>query len=162
MSVWDSYEALAEVRGLTRRDTRLQREKRYLTTKLPDNLSYFTVTIDGVSQEVAIVNSDNLDQKYIYSMPGEDIKHGGMVYWMDCYWLVYEKDANREIYTRAKLLQCNYLLKWVDHDGIIREQWCNVEDGTKLFLEIVSVQRNLYVKILTELLEHPKAYIAKT
>lgn len=131
MSVWDSYEALAEVRGLTRRDTRLQREKRYLTTKLPDNLSYFTVTIDGVSQEVAIVNSDNLDQKYIYSMPGEDIKHGGMVYWMDCYWLVDEKDANREIYTRAKLLQCNYLLKWVDPDGIIREQWCNVEDGTK-------------------------------
>ena len=120
------------------------------------------MTIDGVSQEVAIVNSDNLDQKYIYSMPGEDIKHGGMVYWMDCYWLVDEKDANREIYTRAKLLQCNYLLKWVDPDGIIREQWCNVEDGTKLFLEIVSVQRNLYVKILTELLGHPKAYIAKT
>ena len=131
MSVWDTYEALAGVRGVTRRDTRLRREKRYLTTKLPDNLSYFSVTIDGVNQEVAIINSDNLDEKYIYSMPGENFNQGGMVYWMDCYWLIEEKDANNEIYTRGKLLQCNYLLKWVDESGIIREQWCHVEDGTK-------------------------------
>lgn len=131
MSVWDTYEALAGVRGVTRRDTRLRREKRYLTTRLPDNLSYFSVTIDGANQEVAIINSDNLDEKYIYSMPGENFNQGGMVYWMDCYWLIEEKDANNEIYTRGKLLQCNYLLKWVDESGIIREQWCHVEDGTK-------------------------------
>ena len=131
MGVWDSYEALSEVRGLTLHDITLRREKRYLTTKLPDNLSYFNVTIDGVPQNVAIINSDNLDQKTIISMPGEDVRHGGLVYWMDCYWIINEKDANTNLYAKGKLLQCNYLLKWIDNDGVIREQWCMVEDGTK-------------------------------
>lgn len=131
MSVWDSYESLAGVRGTTRRDAKLLREKRYLTTKLPDNLSYFSVQIDGVEQNVAILNSDNLDQKTIISMPGEDVRHGGLVWWMNCYWIINEKDANTNVYAKGKLLQCNYLLKWVDRDGIIREQWCMVEDGTK-------------------------------
>ena len=144
MSVWDSYEALTGSRGTTKHDIIMQREKRYLATKVPDNLSYFSVTIDDVPQNVAIINSDNLDQKTIISMPGEDVRHGGLVYWMNCYWIVYEKDANTNVYAKGKLLQCNYLLKWIDKDGVIREQWCNVEDGTKLFLKIVSVQSNLY------------------
>lgn len=138
MSVWDSYNSLSEIRGVTKRERALLREQRYISKKLPDNLSYFTVTIDDVSQDVAIINSDNLDEKVIISMPNEDIRHGGLVYWMDCYWMVAEKDANKEVYAKGKLLQCNYLLKWVDSDGVIREQWCNVEDGTKLFYEIVS------------------------
>lgn len=131
MSVWDSYEALTGARGTTKHDIVMQREKRYLTTKVPDNLSYFSVTIDGIPQNVAIINSDNLDQKTIISMPGEDVRHGGLVYWMNCYWIINEKDANTNIYAKGKLLQCNYLLKWIDKDGTIREQWCNVEDGTK-------------------------------
>lgn len=131
MNVWDSYETMSEIHGLTRRGIKLAREKRYLTTKLPDSLSFFEVTIDDIKQNVAIINSDNLDQKTICSMPGEDIKHGGIVFWMGHHWIVEEKDANNEVYTRGKLLECNYLLKWIDDFGIIREQWCNIEDGTK-------------------------------
>ena len=63
----------------------------------------------------------------------EDVHHGGLVQWMNSYWLITEKDFNTEVYTRAKMLQCNYLLKWVDdEDRSIHEQWCIIEDGTKL------------------------------
>ena len=83
-------------------------------------------------QNVAIINSDNLNEKYIFSLPDEDIRHGDLIEWMDNHWLVTERDANTTVYTRAKLLQCNYLLKWVSEDHIVHEQWCVIEDGTKL------------------------------
>lgn len=131
MNSWDIYRSRMESTGATKRDTLLRRKSRYLSTKLPDSLSFFTVDIDGTSYDVAIVNTDNLDEKYIYSLPGEDIVPGGIVEWMDNHWLVTEKDASNELYARAKMLQCNYLLRWVDNDGIIHEQWCVIEDGTK-------------------------------
>ncbi len=147
MGVWDTYTNRIETMGGTKRGTRLKREVRMINNKLPDNLSYHSAHIfdaehgynitdeqiqTSVMQNVAIINSDNLDEKYIYSMPGEDIRCGSLVLWMDNYWLVSERDANTTVYTRAKLVQCNHLLKWVSADGRIIEQWCMVEDGTKL------------------------------
>lgn len=132
MSVWDEYQARIDAHGGTRRNTTLLRETRYLNTKMPHTLAYQTVTIDDVETNVAIVRSDNLNEKYIYSMPGEDLPHGGLVYWEENYWLITERDAGNEVYTRGKLVQCNYLLKWVNSSDQIIEQWCIVEDGTKL------------------------------
>ncbi len=128
MSVWSDYEYL---NNKTRRDARLEREKHLLLSKMQHSLSFHHVLIDGESRDVAITNTDNLDTKHIYSLPGEDIPHGGYVEWMDNHWLVTERDANSEIYTKAIMLQCNYLLKWIDDDDVIHEQWCIVEDGTK-------------------------------
>lgn len=148
MDKWQIYESRHDVHGRTKRDATLKREVRMLNTKLPDSLSYHTaiifdqehgVNVDSeemikaaIEQNVAIINSDNLDEKYIYSMPGEDIENGSLIHWMDNYWLVVERDANTTVYTRAKLLQCNYLLRWVSDENKICEQWCVVEDGTKL------------------------------
>ena len=133
MSVWDTYEGRINVRGNSKRNAVKRQELLNISRHLPDNLSYTDVTIDEVAQTVAIINSDNLDEKTILSLPGEDIRHGGLVEWMDQRWLVVERDANTTLYTRAKLLQCNYLLKWVtgDEEPVIHEQWCVVEDGTK-------------------------------
>ena len=146
MGVWDMYTNRIENMGGTKRGASLVREARYLTHKLPDNLSYhmapifdaehgYNITdeqlLTSVKQNVAIINSDNLNEKYIYSMPGEDVKCGSLVRWMDNYWIVSERDANTTLYTRAKLIQCNHLLKWVTGDGRIIEQWSVVEDGTK-------------------------------
>ena len=131
MSGWDSYAERMRVRGETRRDTALQREQRLLRNKLQHSLSYHHALVDDEEREVAIINSDNLDIKMICSLPGEDIRHGAYVDWMDQMWLVIEKDYNTEVYTRAKMQQCNYLLKWVDAEHVIHEQWCVVEDGTK-------------------------------
>lgn len=132
MDVWDLYQKKASIRGLTKRDTLLRREGRLLEANIPDSLSYHSITINDEPQDVAIINSDNLNIKTIYSMPNQSLPCGGLVYWMDNHWLITEKDANNEIYTKAKMLQCNFLLKWIDDSGVIHEQWCVIEDGTKL------------------------------
>lgn len=131
MDIWDSYQKRANVRGTTKRETVLNREVRMLNQKLPDSLSFHEATIDGVEQNVSIINSDNLNEKSIISLPGEELACGGLVHWMDNYWLITEKDANTTVYTKCKMLQCNHLLKWVSEDGVIHEQWCIIEDGTK-------------------------------
>ena len=131
MSVWGSYSARLNAKGYDNRSAALQRERRFLNAKLPVNLSYHQVLLNGEMRDLAIINSDNLDLKTICSLPGEDIQHGGIVEWMDNHWIITEKDANTELYARAKMRQCNYLLRWVADDGTIVERWCVVEDGTK-------------------------------
>ena len=131
MGVWDTYEGRISARGKTKREALLRRETSMVGVKAKDSLSYQTVTIDDVAQQVVVINSDNLNEKTIIAMPGEDIVHGGVVHWMDNYWLITERDANTTVYTRAKMMQCNHLLKWVSDDNTIHEQWCIIEDGTK-------------------------------
>lgn len=131
MDVWELYQSRITAKGGTKRNAALQREVRMLNTKLPDGLFYHGVTIDDVERQVEIIDTNNLNIKFIYSLPGEDIDCGSIVYWMGHHWLVMERDANTEINTRAKMRQCNYLLKWVNDKGEICEQWCIVEDGTK-------------------------------
>lgn len=131
MSVWDSYENRMAISGHTKRESVLRRELHMLSAKLSDSLSFHSVEIDNATQEVAITNSDNLNEKTIYSLPSDVVKGGGLVSWMNNHWLITECDANTEIYTKAKMRQCNHLLKWVDADGKTHEQWCIIEDGTK-------------------------------
>lgn len=131
MDAWGVYQNRIEARGGTKRGSALLRETHMIKSKLSDNLSYQTVSIDGTSQEVAVINTDNLNEKFVYSLPGEDVKHGAIVCWMGSYWLVTERDANTTVYVRAKMIQCNYLLRWVSDDNTICEQWCVIEDGTK-------------------------------
>lgn len=147
MSVWDVYQDRTETRGSTKRATQLNREIRTINNKLPDSLSHQSVVIyrgeygfniesddakaNAIHQNVAIINSDNLNEKTIISFPNEDIENGSLVYWMDNYWLVTERDANTTVYTKAKMIQCNHLLRWVSIDDEIIEQWCIIEDGTK-------------------------------
>lgn len=147
MSIWDVYEDRMNIRGITKRDAQLKREARAINRRLPDSLSYQEVIIHDLEhgynipskgsapfaavQNVAVIDSDNLNEKTIISMPGEDITHGALVRWMDNYWLVTERDANTTVYTTAKMIQCNHLLRWVSKEDKIIEQWCIVEDGTK-------------------------------
>ena len=131
MNPWNTYCSRVGANGATKRDAILEREKRYLRTKLPSSLSYHTLLIDGEERSLAVINSDNLDTKTLCTMPGEDLPHGGYVQWMDNYWLIITKDVNNEVYTKAVMRQCNYLLKWIDDDDNIISRWCIVEDGTK-------------------------------
>lgn len=131
MSIWDSYESRIAASGRSKRESVLRRELHMLSAKLSDSLSFHSVKIDNATQEVAITNSDNLNEKTIYSLPSDVVKGGGLVSWMNNHWLIVECDANTEIYTKAKMRQCNHLLKWIDADGKTHEQWCIIEDGTK-------------------------------
>jgi len=131
MSVWDMYEKRMTARGLTKRETALQREKHALLTMTPDGLFYHQAIVDGIDQPVEVIDSDNLNEKTICSVYEDVIRAGSLVEWADNHWLVTECDANNEVYTRAKMIQCNYLLKWVDDNDKIISKWCIVEDGTK-------------------------------
>lgn len=131
MGVWDIYRARVHAQGADRRTAALHRGAQLLASKLPDSLSYHEVTIDGAPQSLAVLNSDNLDMKTICSMPGEDFPNGGLVSWMDSFWLITEKDVSNELYTRGTMQQCNYLLRWVSEDKRILERWCIIDDGTK-------------------------------
>ena len=133
MSVWDSYFRSGVSDVSTQRDIMLAREKRTLRQKMPQSLSFHRgVIIDGQQRDLSIINSDNLDTKTLLSLPDEDLPHGGLVEWMNNRWLIIEKDANNEVYTRCKMRQCNYLLRWVNPSGMVVERWCIIEDGTKL------------------------------
>lgn len=127
----DSYRARMAARGITKRETALQREIRNIETKLPNNMSYTEVTINNICQNVAVINTKRLNEKTIISMPGEDLANGGLVYWMDNYWLIIERDANQTVYTKGLMKQCNYLLKWIDTNKDIHEQWCIIENSTQ-------------------------------
>ena len=149
MGVWDIYEDRINNSGATKREAFLKREQRNLNTKVKDSLSYQAVTVytqdnsynisseeaqkKSFIQDVTIINSDNLDEKTLITLPGEDMDCGNIIYWDGNYWIVEERDANTTIYTKTKLRQCNHLLKWVDPESKqIVEQWCYIEDGTKL------------------------------
>lgn len=131
MTAWDKYRALSEARGCSRKDAALYDEQYALVNEAQNSLSYFTVDIDNCTASAYILDSDNYNEKTIISMPGEHFKCGGLVNWKNNFWLITECDPNDTLYTRAKMIQCNYLLKWVSDDRVVREQWCVIEDGTK-------------------------------
>ena len=125
------YKRRIESKGGTLRGAAHKREVAAIYRHIPDNLSYNDVVIDGEERVACVLDSDNLNEKTIISMPGQDILAGAYVDWMEHHWLVTERDPNTTIHTRAKMILCNYLLKWVSDDDRIIEQWCYVEDGTK-------------------------------
>ena len=133
MSAWEDYEQRTKLHGVNARDVDFRQTFEHISRKLPGSLSYQdNILIDNIPRHAAIIDSDNLDEKTLLSMPGEDFNCGDYVEWAGNHWLVIEKDANNELYTKGKLWQCNHLLRWIDSDHIIHEQWCIIEDGTKL------------------------------
>ena len=131
MNIWDIYQSRITAHGDSKRNVVLLREQRDLSKNLKDSLSFQKVKIDGLETDASIINSDNLNEKKICSMPGESFECGSVVEWANNHWLITEKDANDEVYTKGKLLQCNYLLRWIDDEDVIHKQWCIIEDGTK-------------------------------
>lgn len=132
MNPWSTYSARQTLHGETGRDRAKYNLMNRLSNQIPSTLSYHNVDIDGKEQNIVVLNSDNLNQKTLCSLPGEDIKHGAYVDWMDHKWIVTERDPNSEIYTKCIMVQCNYLLRWVNSRGEIIERWSVVEDGTRL------------------------------
>ena len=132
MNPWNTYHARNTLHGETGRDRAKYNLMNRLTRQIPSTLSYHNMDIDGRERNVVVLNSDNLNQKTLCSLPGEDIRHGALVDWMDHKWIVTERDANTEIYTKCIMVQCNYLLRWINAKGEIIERWSVVEDGTRL------------------------------
>lgn len=134
MNAWSAYETRMNAYGKDLRDASLKRERYLISKKLNNNLSYQTAIVNGVRQDIAVVSSDNLNEKTIFSGYSDTspVVHGGsLIEWMKNYWLIVERDADETVYSKSKMSQCNFLIKWVDQIGNVHEQWCVVEDGTK-------------------------------
>lgn len=136
MGVWDAYEArlgISEV-GNPKRSSKLSRTREYLQRTLVSSLSYKDAVVDGVPQNLAILDTEEFDIKTACAMPGEKLKHGGLVEWGETVWLVTEIDQSNGVYVRGKMQRCNYRLRWIDDKGNVISRWCIVEDGTKYLI----------------------------
>lgn len=131
MSAWDTYRARLDVHGNTMREAAKRMEIRRLQDKLPTNLSYTDVAINDNPQSVIIIDTTDLSEKKIRSMPGETLVHGGLVSWEESKWLITELDAHKELYYSGLIKRCNQVVKWVTPEGDTISRWGIVEDGTK-------------------------------
>lgn len=135
MSVWDTYKARMNVSGKTDRERALKHTQSYISQKTTGSLSLHTVMIDGLEQNVTILNQrEDMALKKICALPGETLNHGGLVDFANSKWIITELDANDEVYASGMMRRCNYLLKWLNKEGQIIEKWCVVEDGTKYLI----------------------------
>ena len=139
MSVWNTYEARFNAPVYDESDPKryaaLDHAQSRMQRKITASLSYQNVKVDGKDRRLSIADdASNYNTKKIFSMPGEDLPHGSIVHWNDAIWLVTEVSVKNDIYTKGKMRQCNYYLKWIDDKGNIIGRWCVVEDGTKYLI----------------------------
>lgn len=134
MSAWETYEARVGTTGKVRRDHIKKASQEQFYRKITANMAYHEVTIDGIPQEIAVVRDAEIDEKRIYSMPGEKLRQGGLVEWNGNMWLITEKNFDNEFYDNAIMKLCNYQLRWINPDGDIITRWCIVVDGTKYLI----------------------------
>ena len=148
MNPWNTYRSRINAHGITKRDSVLQRERAFLSAKLPASLSYHQLTVNGTVRNMAVINSDNLNLKALCTMPGEDLPHGGLVEWMGNHWLITEKDANNELYTNydSKNVLAYRLTKPFKLGGSYNGEGvlnfvlteCNTEDSDNIELHIAN------------------------
>ena len=121
--------------GRSKRDMWVNHTQQSLKRRFMDSPSCFRVEINGVKQLAVIEHYRNeYAYKKILALPGDHLKHGGIVDFANNKWLITELDANNEIYERGIMRQCNHILRWIGSDGKLREKWCVVEDGTKYLI----------------------------
>lgn len=66
MNPWNTYRSRINAHGITKRDSVLQRERAFLSAKLPASLSYHQLTVDPL-------DTVDLCGKYIYQITIKDI-----------------------------------------------------------------------------------------
>lgn len=135
MSVWDAYKDRSEQFGTTRRDMLVEMTREKFTRQMKDSPSCHEVTINGKPQLITVRHHAEDGYKKISSLPGEHLRHGGLVDFAGCKWLITQIDPDDEVYQRGVMRRCNHILRWISHKtGQIYEKWCVVEDGTKYLI----------------------------
>jgi len=134
MSGWDVYDRRRDALGRTKREMWVEHTRTNYLRKMLESPSCRDVRINGEDQTVCIVHTAEMQQKKIFSLPGEHLEHGGIVDFEDNKWLITELDADNLIYDRGIMQQCNHILRWISKDGTLKEKWCYVADGTKYLI----------------------------
>jgi hypothetical protein len=123
---WNLYETRLNLNGSTQRDRNINYLKNNISNKVINSPSYQSVTINGNSANLVIssVSSgistrNSLKHKQINSLPDESFMLGDLIVWNSTNWLVIEVDNDDQIYTKGKIEQCNYTLKFQTSNGSI-------------------------------------------
>lgn len=128
------YESRMTTIGTTKRDSKRNNARMSYKRRMVDSLACHKVLIAGEEQWITIRHGDNYYEKKITALPGDTLKHGGYVDYSDSKWIITSIDYDNEIYQRGIMLQCNFLLKWINKSGNIVEKWCYIVDGTKYLI----------------------------
>lgn len=134
MEAWERYEGRLRPVGLTKREMWVNHTKASIRRRLLASPSCREVIIDGQKQTVSVVHQSDMSIKKICALPGERLKHGGIVDFANNKWLITELDADNEVYEKGLMEQCNHVLRWIGRDGELKEKWCVVVDGTKYLI----------------------------
>lgn len=126
----DRYAARINLHGTTQRERILNRLKTDLHTKLPDNLSYKDVKVNGIETKLIINTSTKPYYKEFETLPNQFIQIGDYVEWSNRVWLVYEADSDDEVYIDGKMYECNYLLYWQNDVGDIISKWAFIQNAS--------------------------------
>jgi len=64
-------------------------------------------------------------------VPIGSLKAGDYLFYENEYWLVNGRPGNNQIYEKAVIIECQYLLKWQNNNGDIIERWINLTSASK-------------------------------
>lgn len=113
----DRYTARINLHGNTCREREANRFKTKLNNILPDSLSCKAVKLNGVDTSLIVNSTEKSYIKEFQSFPDQIILSGDYIEWSNRTWLIYECDADDEIYTNGKMYECNYTLYWQNEKG---------------------------------------------
>lgn len=139
MGTISDYQTKLMEHGATKRIRTKNKAVRDLLRLMPDMLSYHEVVINGVTQNISILSSDDLYEKKIHTLPGQSLVCGDVISWADengviTKWLITEVDCDNTLQMQANIVRCNYVLKWKNSNGDLIERDCIVIDGTKYII----------------------------
>lgn len=126
----DRYEARINLHGTTQRERVKNRLINNLNNKLSGSLSYKDILLNGEESQLIINTGTKPYYKEFQSLPNQKIVMGDYIEWSNRTWLVYEADADDEIYTDGKMYECNYKLYWQDAHGNLVSKMAFIQNAS--------------------------------
>lgn len=130
---WDLYNKRLNINGSTTRERDLNYIKQNINNKLPNSLSYKSVLINDIPQNIEILKSNstskNTTKKQINSLPNETFSCGDYVKYKNATYLIIDVDVDDEVYTTGRIELCNWILKFQSPTGTILSYPC-IDDSS--------------------------------
>ncbi|WP_010498378.1 hypothetical protein [Paenibacillus elgii] len=128
MGFYDAYKARLSVSPPTPRSYNIDLTQRVIANTFYDSPSYYQVK--RITQKTAqtldcwiVSDSKTKELKNIQAHPNQTIDFGDYIIWKNEYWLTLIIDSTGEINTSGQIQKCISTLKWLDSDGLVKEEW---------------------------------------
>lgn len=112
------------------RHAKTQQIKMELNNDFDKSLDCFTILVDGVAQDLTIIETKNIDEKKIKARPDTSFYSGQIVEWMNWHWLITKVNKRNDIITSGKMIECNFHLYWQDSTGKIINKWAFIRNAS--------------------------------